>query len=162
MSKIKLKHDGHGDSRHAPKDTTFEQFHQANLNHINDVQRVMNRLSAIMKEQGKIHDWTKLSLEKEFWKDFQDSLLHNADFVNAWWYQKHVHIEKHHPTSYCHDDIDLLDIIEMIVDCVCAGKARAGEVRQMEINDEILKKAFHNTVDLIDKMTEVVKDDKKE
>jgi hypothetical protein len=29
----------------------------------------------------------------------------------------------------------------MIVDCVCAGKARAGKVRPLEINDEILKKA---------------------
>lgn len=67
----------------------------------------------------------------------------------------HIKKEKHHPTSYCHDDINLLDIIEMIVDCVCAGKARAGEVRTMEINDEILKKAFENTVKLIDDITEV-------
>ena len=67
----------------------------------------------------------------------------------------HIDKERHHPTSKCHDDINLLDIIEMIVDCVCAGKARAGEVRQMEINDEILKKAFDNTVKLIDDITEV-------
>lgn len=40
-NKIKLKHDGHGDSRHAPKDTTFEQFHEANLSHIADVRAVM-------------------------------------------------------------------------------------------------------------------------
>ena len=38
----------------------------------------------------------------------------------------------------------------MVVDCVCAGKARSGEVRQLEINDEILKKALQNTVKLID------------
>ena len=41
MEKIKLKHDGHGDSRHAPKDTTFEQFHEANISHILDVRAVM-------------------------------------------------------------------------------------------------------------------------
>ena len=159
--RIILKHDSHGDSRYAPKDTTFEQFHQANLSHINDVQKVMNRLGFVLRAQGGNHDWTKLGLEKEFWTDFQDSLLHKADFVNAWWYQKHVHIERHHPTSYCHDDIDLLDIIEMIVDCVCAGKARAGKIRPMEINDEILKKAFNNTVKLIDNLTEVEDDGKK-
>jgi len=42
QEKIKLKHDPHGDSRHAPKDTTFEQFHEANVSHIHDVQSVMN------------------------------------------------------------------------------------------------------------------------
>ena len=115
----------------------------------------MYYLAKVLGKQGQEHDWSKLCYEDEFWKDFQDSLLNNADFVNAWWYQMHIHEEKHHPTSYCHDDINLLDIIEMIVDCVCAGKARAGEVRLMEINDEILKKAFENTVKLIDKVTEV-------
>lgn len=44
----------------------------------------------------------------------------------------------------------------MIADCVVAGKARAGEVRPLEINDEILKKAFENTVKLVDDNTEVV------
>lgn len=38
---IFLTKDSHGDSRHAPKDTTREQFHQANLNHINDVREVI-------------------------------------------------------------------------------------------------------------------------
>jgi len=155
MEKIKLKHDGHGDSRHAPKDTTFEQFHEANISHILDVRAVMLKLAQQLAQQGAAHDWTKLKYEEEFWKDFQDSLLNNGDFVNGWWYQMHIDKERHHPTSKCHDDINLLDIIEMIVDCVCAGKARAGEVRQMEINDEILKKAFDNTVKLIDDNTEV-------
>ena len=43
----------------------------------------------------------------------------------------------------------------MIADCVCAGKARSGKVRPIEINEEILKKAVDNTVKLIDKYTEV-------
>ena len=64
--KIKLKKDPHGDSRHAPKDTTYEQFHEANVSHISDVQRVMNRVADIIKSQGKIHDWTKIRYEKEF------------------------------------------------------------------------------------------------
>ena len=152
---IFITKDNHGDSRHAPKDTTREQFHQANLNHIYDVREVMLWLARKLAVQGRNHDWSKLEFEDEFWKDFQDSLLNGADFVNAWWYQMHIKEERHHPTSYCHDDINLLDIIEMIVDCVCAGKARAGEVRSMEINDEILKKAFENTVKLIDDVTEV-------
>ena len=158
MEKIKLKHDGHGDTRTAPKDTTFEEFRQANSSHRTDVYVVMTALSDLLRQQGYNHDWTKVEFyhgEADFWKDFQNSLLNNADFINSDWYQWHVHEEKHHPNSYCHDDINLLDLIEMIVDCVCAGKARAGEVRPMEINDEILKKAFENTVKLVDDITEV-------
>ena len=123
-----------------------------NISHIKDVQAVMSRVAAIIESQGKIHDWTKIRFEDEFWKDFWSD-----DFVNGTWYQRHVHTEKHHPTSYCHEDVDLIDILEMIIDCVCAGKARSGEVRQLEINDEILKKAIQNTVKLIDNMTEVEK-----
>ncbi|MBP5470045.1 MAG: hypothetical protein J6Z11_12465 [Candidatus Riflebacteria bacterium] len=40
-NKIILKHNPHGDSRHAPKDTTFMEFHEANVSHINDVRNVM-------------------------------------------------------------------------------------------------------------------------
>lgn len=41
MEKIKLKHNGHGDSRHAPKDTTFKEFHEANVSHRYDVRNTM-------------------------------------------------------------------------------------------------------------------------
>ena len=56
MNKLKLKHSPYGDSRTAPADTTFEQFHEANLSHIKDVQNIMTRLSIILDQQGKIHD----------------------------------------------------------------------------------------------------------
>ena len=151
MSKIKLIKDPHGDSRHAPKDTTFAQFHQANINHVVDVQNVMVALAEKLEEQAEAHDYTKFSNEEDFWNDFWSD-----DFVNGKWYQMHVHKEKHHPLSYCHDDITLLDIVEMVVDCVCAGKARAGEIRPLEVNDEILRLALQNTVKMIDNMTEVV------
>ena len=51
--------------------------------------------------------------------------------------------------------INLLDVIEMIVDCVCAGKTRSGAVRDLEISTDILEKALKNTVKLVDGMTEV-------
>ena len=45
--------------------------------------------------------------------------------------------------------------LEMIVDCTCAGLSRSGEVRPMEINDDILHKAIDNTVELIKSVVEV-------
>jgi hypothetical protein len=77
-----------------------------------------------------------------------------TDFVNDEWYQLHIAKEKHHLLSNCHDDVNLLDVLEMIVDCVCAGMARSGDVRDVEINEEILNKALKNTTTLIKNMIE--------
>ena len=43
----------------------------------------------------------------------------------------------------------------MIVDCTCAGLARSGEVRDLEINAEILEKAVNNTTQLIKSMVKI-------
>lgn len=71
------------------------------------------------------------------------------------WYQLHVNSERHHLLSRCPEDVNLLDVVEMIVDCVCAGKTRSGEVRDLEISTDILEKALKNTVKLVDDMTVV-------
>jgi hypothetical protein len=57
-----------------------------------------------------------------------------------------------HLLSNCPKDVNLLDVLEMIADCVCAGMARSGDVRDVEINEEILNKALKNTVTLIKDM----------
>ena len=54
--------------------------------------------------------------------------------------------------SNCPKDVNLVDVLEMIVDCVCAGLARSGEVRDLEIDEDILNKAVKNTVDMIKDM----------
>lgn len=153
--KIYIKKNPNGDTRTAPKDVSFNEFKEANRSHIRDVQRVMLHLSTLLANMGTIHDHTKIEYEQEFYKNFLDTINNGTDFVSNTWYQKHIKLEKHHPFSKCHDDINLLDILETIADCVCAGKARSGEIRELEFNDEILKKAVANTVKLIDDMTEV-------
>lgn len=77
------------------------------------------------------------------------------DFVLGNWYQLHVNTERHHLLSRCPEDVNLLDVVEIIVDCVCAGKTRSGEVRDLEISADILEKALKNTVKLVDDMTVV-------
>ena len=155
MKKIKIKHNPNGDTRTVTKPATFSDFHKANTDHIKDVNNVMKALGNRLKTQGYCHDGTKIQYEDLFYENYLDSILNGKDFVSNEWYQKHIHAEKHHPFSYCHDDINLLDILETIVDCVCAGKARSGEIRPLEFDEEILKKAVVNTVKLIDEMTEV-------
>ena len=143
-----------GDSRTAPKNITFEDFQKANDMHRQDVKNVMNHLALQLMKQGDIHDFTKKSHEKLFYDNFLSTINNNTDFVNDEWYQLHIKEERHHLSSYLHQDINLLDVIEMIVDCVCAGKSRSGEIRPLEIDQEILTKALNNTVKLIDNMTE--------
>ena len=48
--------------------------------------------------------------------------------------------------------MNLIDVLEMIADCVCAGMARSGEIRDLEINPEILNRAVQNTAKLIKDM----------
>lgn len=153
--KIKIKRNPNGDARTAPKNISFEQFQEANNMHKRDVRRVMESLGNEIILKGNFHDYTKKSEEKLFYNNFLDTINNDADFVNNDWYQLHIAEERHHLLSRCPGDVDLLDVVEMIVDCVCAGKARAGEVRSIEINDEILRKALDNTVLKVNDMTEL-------
>lgn len=154
--KIKIKRNPNGDTRTAPKNISFEQFQEANDSHKGDVRKVMESLSNELSLRGAFHDYTKKSEERLFYNNFLDTMNNGTDFVSNDWYQMHIAEERHHLLSRCPDDVDLIDVIEMIVDCVCAGKARAGEVRAIEINDEILRKALDNTVLKVNDMTELI------
>ena len=154
--KIVIYKNPNGDTRTAPKDIVFEQFQEANDSHIADVEAVMDELGAMLCENGEKHDWTKKKYEKMFYNNFLATMNYGADFVSTEWYQLHVNTERHHLLSRCPEDVNLLDVIEMIVDCVCAGKTRSGEVRDLEISTDILEKALKNTVKLVDDMTYVV------
>lgn len=141
-----------GDTRTAPKNVTFKEFQKANDMHREDVKNTMNEIALLLMEKGKKHDWTKKDYEEMFYNNFLSTLNNGTSFIEDEWYQLHIEKEKHHLFSKCHDDVDLLDVIEMVVDCVCAGKARSGEIRGLEINQEILDKALKNTVKRINEM----------
>jgi hypothetical protein len=153
--KIEIHKNPNGDTRTAPKGITFKQFQEANDSHMVDVKNVMLRISERLGSAANMHDHTKKSAEGQFYKDFVSTINDGTDFVSGTWYQHHVNTERHHLLSRCPEDVNLLDVIEMIVDCVCAGKTRSGEVRGLEITPEILEKAVKNTVKMVDDMTEV-------
>lgn len=155
MDKILIKKNPNGDTRTAPRGITFEQFAEANDSHMADVSAVMTELAMRLDDAGQTHDNTKKSLEKEFYRDFKAAMNDELNFVEGPWYQAHIHQERHHPLSYCHPDLNLLDVLEMVVDCTVAGLARSGKVRPMEINANLLNKAVANTVTLIQSMVEV-------
>ena len=155
MKKVVIYKNPNGDTRTAPKNISFDQFQEANDSHIADVRAVMNELESILVKNGEKHDWTKKKYEKMFYNNFLTTINVGADFTAGEWYQLHVNTERHHLLSRCPEDVNLLDVIEMVVDCVCAGKTRSGEVRDLEISTDILEKALRNTVKLVDDMTAV-------
>ena len=149
---IEIRKNPNGDTRTAQKDVSFEQFQEANDMHIEDVRSVMYELSKMIDARGENHDCTKKSQEKLFYDNFLSTINNGTDFVNDEWYQLHIKAERHHLLSNCPDDVNLIDVLEMIADCVCAGMARSGEIRDLEINTEILNRAVQNTISIIKQM----------
>lgn len=146
---VHIKKNPNGDTRTASKDVTYEEFQKANDMHIDDVRNVMENLAIMIKQVGVLHDYTKKTAEPQFYKDFLSTMNDGTNFVEGVWYQYHIEKERHHLLSRCPDDVDLIDVLEMIADCTCAGLARSGEVRDLEISTDILEKAVQNTVKLI-------------
>lgn len=150
---IKVKRNGLGDSRTADHMPTYSEFQQANDDHIKDVSNAMELLADMMLNAGEKHDWSKKALEGDFYRDMclaiQDP---DFKFEEAPWYQMHIKTERHHVTKHCKDDVNLIDIMEHLVDCVCAGKARNpdGKLYPVTISSEILQKAVANTVKLLE------------
>ncbi|CDA69857.1 putative uncharacterized protein [Clostridium sp. CAG:510] len=152
---IEISKNPNGDTRTAPKGITFEKFQEANDMHIDDVGSVMYELSRMVDLAGEHHDCTKKSQERMFYRDFVNTQENGDDFTKGEWYQLHIKAERHHLLSHCPDDVNLIDVLEMVADCTCAGLTRSGEVRDLEINAEILEKAVNNTAQLIKSMVKV-------
>ena len=154
---IDIKKNNLGDTRTADRKPNFDEFVHANSQHREDVRIVMGAIADILREAGLKHDYTKRKYDAEFYADFCKVLDGSTEkFTDMDWYQTHIREERHHINSRCPDDVDLIDVIEHIVDCCCAGKTRSGYISPIVIDPEILKRAVDNTVKLIDNNTRIV------
>lgn len=150
MNKIKIKRNTNGDTRVAKSVPTFYDFADANNLHIRDVREMMFELSKEIKLAGEEHDWTKVQdpYKSNFYRDLCNTIEGRIKFEDGQWNKDHYALERHHLLRRCPNDVNLIDVIEMICDCVCAGMARSGEVRDLEISEDILLKAVRNTVEM--------------
>lgn len=128
------------------------QLLDSTKSHIADVQAAMALFAAMLQEAAKIHDCTKLTHLPEFFNDFR------TGFERQEWYQLHKSEERHHLNSPdgIREDVNLLDVIEFIADCVMGGMARSGTVYPSELSNELLQKALLNTINLLIKHVKVV------
>jgi hypothetical protein len=128
-----------------------EQLRADTLQHLHDVGLVMASIGMVLIERGYNHDWSKLEFFDDFSKDTLER-LDTPDFKERDWYHIHTVEERHHINANVPTDVDFIDIIEMIVDCIIAGKTRSDDVNKyfLILKDDILDKAYWNTVDKID------------
>lgn len=149
-NKIEIKRNTAGDSRVANKKPTIEEFVDANWMHRSDVKNIEQFFARELNYRIKDHDWTKVTepYKSMFYRDMRKAIDGEMDFMEGEWVVFHYEkYERHHLTRFCPDDVNMIDVLEMIFDCVAAGAARHGKVYDVEIPAEILTKAVSNTVD---------------
>ena len=124
-----------------------EQLLRDTNQHRQDVGKVLGELSLYLFERGVAHDWSKLAFFEQFSQDTLER-QDTPDFKSRPWYKIHTTKERHHVNANVPEDVDLIDLLEMIVDCVVAGKTRSGEVNNdfLILKDNILENAYWNTV----------------
>jgi len=150
---IEIKPSLTADSRNCDfKNTSKETLIESSKQHIEDVINGFEFLINKMREQIKNHDFDKLTDIETFYKDFK------VNFETTEWWDNHRKINRHHlfQSDGIPKDVNLIDVLETIVDCVMAGKARTGYVYPLNISNELLQKAFTNTVELMINNVEVV------
>ena len=165
MDKIVIKETKNCDSRAVknPEDLTEENVKQDTLYHIEAVEKCGDYFCDKIKEQFKDHDHTKLGDDLPDFIKAMKAHLGGKSFKDQPWWKTHL-TERHHLNDKVPEDVNLIDVLEMICDCVSAGMARTGEIYDLTIPDKVQKDAFNNTVELLKSKIEVEKpeDDEKD
>lgn len=154
MNKIIIHPSKSADTRSADHMITEEELKKSTVSHISDVRKGMDLLAKILELKGEQHDWTKLFYLEDFFKQFNNAQK-TGDWGTGWYDQIHVVQERHHFNDRVPENVDLLDVLEQIVDCVMAGLARNGEYRKEPLPEGLLQKAYDNTIEKLLKCVEV-------
>jgi hypothetical protein len=131
---------------------TKQQLEESTLQHIRDVRKGLQFFAEKLMSAGVEHDLDKLTGLDQFHSVFV------TKFKETGWFENHCKINRHH-LSMSHripDDVNLVDVIEMIVDCVMAGMGRSGNVYPIDIPSCLLEQAFNNTFELLKSQVNVI------
>lgn len=125
--------------------TSKETLLASSRTHIGDVVKALAFFSGKLTEAAGEHDYDKLTTIDWFHADFV------TGFKETGWWENHRKIHRHHlgQEDGVPADVNLLDLLEYIADCVMAGMARSGSVYDLAITPELLEGAFKNTVELL-------------
>lgn len=129
------------DFANVSRQTLYESSEQ----HIEDVRAALNLFQTKLFEAAMRHDFDKLTDIATFHADF------TTGFTQTLWWDTHRRINRHHLNAPdgVRDDVNLIDVLDFIADCVMAGMARSGSVYPLQLSPELLERAFQNTVELL-------------
>jgi hypothetical protein len=130
------------------------QLLDSSRQHIADVAQAMALFQGLLLRSAAVHDYDKLTDIDWFHSDF------TTGFKETGWWDNHRKIHRHHLAQEdgIPRDVNILDLLEYIADCVMAGKARTGTVFPLVVTPELLDRAFKNTVQLLSENVEVLSD----
>ena len=117
----------------------------SSIQHIEDVSQALRFFAMLLREASLHHDPDKLSDIDSFHADFV------TGFRKTDWWDRHRALNRHHLNAEdgVPEDVNLIDVLDYIADCVMAGMARSGSVYDLDIRPEVLMAAFQNTVAIL-------------
>lgn len=117
----------------------------ASLMHKQDIAKGIGFFQTLLTEAAVRHDHDKLHAIGQFHSDFR------TGFKETGWWDNHRAVNRHHLTMAdgIPEDINLIDVLDYIADCVMSGMARSGSVYDITLPPELLARAFANTTELL-------------
>jgi len=122
------------------------------VSHVQDVTRAIHFFRLLLEQASLTHDDHKFETMDRFHKAFVDG------FKDTSWWDEHARETRHYLLKHVPEDVNLVDVIEFICDCVMAGMARTGKVYDIELPNEVLQKAFQNSINLLKNNVTVLED----
>lgn len=123
-----------------PRDVLLE----ASVSHILDMLRILAFLREKLDAAAIAHDNDKLT-------HLDDLHAYLTGSRETTWHNDHVRRNRHHLNALggVPIDVNLIDVLDYIGDCVASGMARRGSVYAVTIDPQVLIDAFNNTVQLL-------------
>lgn len=124
---------------------TRQTLGESSEQHIRDVGLALGHFAQLLHRAAAVHDRDKLTDLDSFHADFV------TGFKQTGWWERHRTLNRHHLNMEdgIPADVNLVDVLDYIADCVMAGKARSGTVYPLSLPPELLERAFQNTVALL-------------
>lgn len=120
---------------------------RSSLQHIQDVRQALDFFADTLRGAALDHDADKIGDIDGFYAKFQTGVFDKGD-----WHLKHLQLTRHHLTyeEGIPMDVNLLDVLEYVADCVMAGLSRKGQVDPPPtLPPALLERALQNTVALL-------------
>jgi hypothetical protein len=143
---IKIKKSPTADSRTCNTDEVSKKQLLASTElHLSDIKAGFAFFIEKMKWQADYHDQSKLTHIDDFYRNFK------TKFKERDWWDYHQKVERHHfhDPKYVPEDVNLIDVLDQIIDGVMAGMARSGSYRFEPFSNDLLQRAYENTIKLL-------------